>query len=285
MGVLFFLFFAFIGKLLFDFFKKLKTKRHTRQIPDKYHTVEDVQQALKEAGLESSNLIIGIDYTRSNIDQGRRTFGGQSLHHLGKIPNPYQQVIAIIGKTLSKFDDDQIIPTFGFGDERTQEHSVFPMMADATLDRWCYGFEEVLAAYTSTTPQIKLSGPTNFAPIINRAIDLVKERGRRQYHILVIIGDGEVINVKETIKAIERASEYPLSIIMVGVGDGPWDTMEQFDDELPRRKFDNFQFVDFHRVLAESESHDPRKMEAMFAVAALQEIPEQYREIRRLGLL
>jgi len=243
-------------------------------IPDKYRTLEEVQNGLRKAGLESSNLIVGIDYTKSNTWNGEKTFNGMCLHAFGDFMNPYQEVISIVGRTLEVFDDDKLIPVYGFGDVTTQDKSVFPFFPD----RYCHTFQEVLQRYNEITPNVQLSGPTNFAPLIREAIRIVQ--ANRSYHILVIIADGQVDNVKETANAIIEASNYPLSIIMVGVGDGPWDTMHTFDDHLSQRKFDNFQFVPYFETMQRAENR-----EITFSVAALQEIPDQFKAIKQLGLL
>jgi hypothetical protein len=249
-------------------------------IPDQFRTLEEVQLALRAAGLESSNLILGIDFTKSNTWTGAKSFHGRSLHDVS-MPgrqNPYQQVISIVGRTLEAFDDDKLIPAFGFGDQYTGDKTCFPFYPD---NHPCLGFEEVLKRYNEVTPGIVLAGPTNFAPIIRQAIKIVQEEN--SYHILVIIADGQVTNQKDTEAAIVEASKYPLSIICVGVGDGPWDQMEKFDDELPARAFDNFQFVPFNSIMA--SVRPGKNADATFATAALMEIPDQYKLIRKLRYL
>lgn len=47
---------------------------------------------------------------------GRASFNRRCLHEIGHTPNPYEQAISIIGRTLSAFDEDNLIPCFGFGD-------------------------------------------------------------------------------------------------------------------------------------------------------------------------
>jgi hypothetical protein len=256
---------------------KNKSKKYNfYKIDDKYRTYEELQNGLREKGLESSQLVLAVDYTKSNEWTGKKTFNGRCLHDM-TTKNPYQQAIEILGRTLEVFDDDKMIPTFGFGDETTTNVGVFPFKPDNSP---CYRFNEVLDRYRIITPQIILSGPTNFAPIINKTIEIVKQTG--EYHILVIIADGQVMNKTDTANAIVRASEYPISIVMVGVGDGPWDEMENYDDELPQRKFDNFQFVDFYKIMKKKNIEN---YEVEFARNALMEIPEQYHAIKELGLL
>ncbi|XP_022990089.1 E3 ubiquitin-protein ligase RGLG2-like [Cucurbita maxima] len=266
--------------------------RRYSMIADDYHSLEEVTQALRVAGLESSNLIVGIDFTKSNEWTGARSFNRRSLHHIGDHPNPYQQAISIIGKTLAAFDDDSLIPCFGFGDVSTHDQEVFSFFPDE--EKVCNGFEEVLSRYQEIAPHLRLAGPTSFAPVIEMAMTIVEQSGG-QYHILLIIADGQVTRSvdtergtlspqeQKTVDAIVEASKFPLSIVLVGVGDGPWDMMREFDDNIPSRAFDNFQFVNFSEIM--SKNIPTSRKETEFALAALMEIPSQYKATMELGVL
>lgn len=253
------------------------TRHKFAPILDRFHTYADVQRAIREAGLESSNLILAVDFTKSNTWTGQRTYGGRCLHSLDSFPNPYQRAIQVVGTTLAPFDDDNIIPLWAFGDTTTGDSGV-KVLGE------CNGFHEALTRYGQAASELQLSGPTSFAPVIRRALDVVRET--RGYHILVIIADGAISNARPngpTAAAIVEASEWPLSIVVVGVGDGPWDTMEHFDDHLPHRKFDNLQFVELGRALYRAETTEEE--EAQFALRALMEIPDQYQHLKQAGCL
>lgn len=214
--------------------------------------------------------------------------------------NPYQRVIGVIGRTLEVFDDDKLIPCFGFGDSLTKGQRCFPFWPDG---RSAYGFQEALERYGEIASNIVLSGPTNFAPVINEAVQICKKT--REYHILVIVCDGQVTSVAETRAAIVEAvgfiviavpppfffackgnphsndrllfiqAKVALSIVIIGVGDGPWDEMHVLDDGLDERRIDNVQFVD-------STKHNN---DASFALAALMEIPPQFKAYKLAGYL
>ncbi|KAL7721017.1 Copine [Entamoeba marina] len=222
--------------------KESINKRLTEPILTTYETLEDLQEALVKAGLESSNLVVGIDFTGSNAESGKRTYG-RNLHTIDPSnPNPYMKVMDIMGRALERFDDDGLIPVFGFGDKTTHDHSVFDLNPEK---KPFVGMQPALEQYKKTVPGLTLSGPTSFVPLIDKTIEIVKQT--KQYHILIIICDGQVSNVDKNRRAIEEASKYPISIVCVGVGDGPFGVMENFDDVIKNSKFDNFNFIDYYK--------------------------------------
>ncbi|KAG5527145.1 hypothetical protein RHGRI_028157 [Rhododendron griersonianum] len=95
--------------------------------------------------------------------------------------------------------------------------------------------------------------------------------------------DGQLSPQERTVEAIVQASKFPLSIILVGVGDGPWDMMKEFEDNIPARAFDNFQFVNFTEIMSKNVSHSQE--EAEFALSALVKIPSQYKATLELNIL
>lgn len=80
--------------------------------------------------------------------------------------------------------------------------------------------------------------------------------------------------------ASAQASNFPLSIVTIGIGDGPWDAMERcvlffagildrcecsFDDLMPAgRKWDNFQFCPFRIVQQKEVSMHESIMACLF---------------------
>jgi hypothetical protein len=256
--------------------------------------LDEAIAVLRDAGLESSQLAVFVDLTSNNKTRGARSFEGRNLHDVAdpRRPNPYQQVIAVLGRTLAPFDSDGLVPLYGFGDSHSVGKSVLPLHFGASIgapdsdlpEQFCKGFAHLMAVYTRrlASGSIKLSGPTNFAPAIRKTIELSTASGARELTICLILTCSQSESRIATEAALKDASKLPIAIVVVGVGDGPFTDMARLDDNVGSRLFDNLVFVELEKVRADCAKTGASLATAL-ALACLSEIPEVIVACEKLG--
>lgn len=256
-------------------------------IKDRFETLDQVIAGLRSAGMEATNMALFIDFTRSNEWNG--DLHGTTTVRADGMRLPYLRVAYSIINVLSKLDNDSNIPCFGFGDSKTTDVSVGEMKTSRGTEPTNYDdFEDAYNLYLKSHP---LSGPTSFTPAVNKVMDLCKmtyneSTARYKHHTCVIITDGATTTVKQDIETIRKASNYPISIVIIGIGTGmtpdkdEYKLMKSFDDEIQDRKFDNLQFNVFPL-----DEPDTIKKAARETAETLMEIPDQYIACRTLGYI
>ena len=81
-----------------------------------------------------------------------------------------------------------------------------------------------MRTYFKSLNKINFSGPTNFGEILEMTIGKCEHEEREMnesyqaYSIVLIITDGVITDFQDTIDLVVNASDKPLSIIIVGVG-------------------------------------------------------------------
>lgn len=99
--------------------------------------------------------------------------------------------------------------------------------------------ESIFDCYNNFLTEINinynLSGPTYFSNMIQEVIKLAENDTTnmiyRNYYVLVIVTDGAITDLKKTLMGIVDASELPISIVIVGVGNANFDTMDRLDGD------------------------------------------------------
>ncbi|XP_051970505.1 copine-3-like isoform X1 [Xyrauchen texanus] len=180
------------------------------------------------------NFTLGIDFTGSNGDPRLP----DSLHYISpQGVNEYLSAIWSVGLVIQDYDSDKMFPAFGFGAQIPPNWQVtheFPLNFNPS-NPFCAGIEGVVQAYRMCLPQVKLYGPTNFAPIITHvarfAQEALQQNTASQYYVLLIITDGVITDMDQTRTAIVAASHLPMSIIIVGVGKADFTDMEILDGD------------------------------------------------------
>nr|GME17065.1 protein BONZAI 1-like isoform X1 [Ipomoea batatas] len=207
--------------------KVLKSQLYVEKFTEKIqHTFLDYLASGYEL-----NFMVAVDFTASNGNPRLP----DSLHYndpSGR-PNAYQRAITEVGGVLQFYDSDKRFPAWGFG-ARPIDGPVSHCFNLNGSNSYCEveGIQGIMMAYMSALFNVSLAGPTLFGPVINAAAQIAGQSAaikERKYFVLLIITDGVITDLEETKDAIIRASDLPLSILIVGVGGADFKEMEILD--------------------------------------------------------
>ena len=220
------------------------------------------------------SLSIAIDFTASNGEYSSQT----SLHHIDpNNPNQYERAIWEVGNILAAYDNDKYFPVLGFGGVPHGEpraNHCFALTRDES-NPYVVGIDGVMNLYRASLSNVSLSGPTLFHHLIDKTRTVASSTPpHANYYVLLILTDGAIMDMAETLRSVVQASSLPLSIIIVGVGNAEFDSMEALDsdkkalvDDTGRKAVrDIVQFVPFRQFGGNSIA---------LAAEVLKEIPKQ----------
>lgn len=177
------------------------------------------------------SFMVAVDFTASNGDP--RIPG--TLHHIDSSgsPNAYQQAMQGMGEVIQFYDTDKLFPAWGFGGKPhgAPVSHCFALNGDEQRPA-VIGVQGILAAYATSLAHTTLAGPTLFAPVIQTASGVASQfvsQEKQKYFCLLIITDGVITDLDNTIAALVDASTLPLSIFIFGVGNADFTRMEVLD--------------------------------------------------------
>ena len=203
------------------------------------HYKEEVRHSFVQylkGGLQI-NLVTCIDFTGSNLDPS----DPRSLHRMtpGGL-NQYQKAIQSVGEILLNYDHDKVVPVYGFGAKlnfpsmnQQQVSHFFPCSGDFNNPAG-QGIVGCFALYQNAINYTQLAGPTLFAPLLSEVNKFTAAKAQINpfnYTVLLILTDGVIHDMDETIAQVIESSYLPLSIIIVGVGKENFSQMHALDSD------------------------------------------------------
>ncbi|XP_059645712.1 protein BONZAI 1-like [Cornus florida] len=228
-------------------------------------------------GCEMS-FMVAIDFTASNGNPRLP----DSLHYIDPSgrPNAYQRAILEIGEVLQFYDTDKRFPAWGFG-ARPIDGPVSHCFNLNGSSNCCEveGIPGIMMAYTSALFNVSLAGPTLFGPVINAAALIASQSlatDQQKYFVLLIITDGVITDLQETKDALVKASDLPLSILIVGVGGADFKEMEVLDADKGDRLESSSGRVASRDIVQFVPFRDVQSGEISIVHSLLAELPTQF---------
>ena len=299
----------------------------TSGIVKNYRTVKELKDAMQVSGvMEDINVLVFFDMTKSNNWTGEDTFHGKNLHDVHMGTNRYIQGFRSLKKFI-RTDQDGHFALYSYG-----SNTAWKQEGKVLFHGMCKSVDGLVSTYSAyvhdcdaTGRPLKLkesalndmAGPTTLKYIIDEGQRVTEATGR--YHICLVFTDGDPDeryrdeNIYEVYDCAKHPTKNPMSLVVVGVGDGIsytdkngkpahgfpfYERLDDNDAKLMKirpeslrniqkrvgmtKKPDNFQFVDLERDILKG-AEMTADLEDNFWKSAFMEVPNHYTWLKKHG--
>ena len=212
-----------------------------------------------------------LDYLERDVHLATTLFidfsesSGTNTHHVVKNESIFEYLMKSFLDVLKPYNEDQFFHIYGYGfklkEPKKKEYDPYMFPLTQKMDFPSVSIKEISKSYNEFLKAINFDkAKTNIDLIINKFNGIIKEDIEnydfREYNVLLIFANNDITDEKEFVKNIIFTSTLPISLIVVGLGKGPYTKIENIeqnflnlvDDEgnKPERKC--IKFVSFNKL-------------------------------------
>ncbi len=167
-------------------------------------------------------MVVGTDFSKAVHD----------TNLFAKYQEALQKVLGI----LLYYDQDKKIPFYGFGGKlppNYQNSSNCFAMNGNIFQPQVDGLEELIRVFSSSLTQEY--GLCFLSEMIEKAIEHCEKdqisQQNQNYYVLCLFVHNNIHDLDATINALIKANDYPLSIVVIGIGSSDFATFNYLDSE------------------------------------------------------
>ena len=199
------------------------------------------------------NTTLAIDFSETS---------GTKIHHLVKNETTFDALMNNFINLLAPYNEDEFFYIYGYGfqfkDNSKEVKNMFPISQE--FDRPSVPKKNIKSAYYKFLDNIKFNNAkTNLDLIIKELNEKIKEDiddyEVREYNVLLLFANNDITNEKEFYNEIILSSDLPISVVVIGLGKGPFTKLENAennfmkltDSDGNKAKRKNFKFISFNK--------------------------------------
>ena len=199
------------------------------------------------------NTTLAIDFSETS---------GTNTHHLVKGEITFEILMDNFLNLLVPYNDDEYFYIYGYGfqfkDNSKEVKNMFPISQES--DRPSVPKNNIKSSYYKFLENIKFNKTkTNLDLIIKQLNEKIKEDiddyEVREYNVLLLFANNDITNEKEFYNEIILSSDLPISVVVIGLGKGPFTKLENAENNFMKltdnngnkAKRKNFKFISFNK--------------------------------------